>query len=514
MPLDKRLKKALLNNRNQMKSTRVNTAYQYAQEHKIKVTKKEIKDYIKGIDSKSLTKISPTKTSKQFVFNFIGGWFADIGFNRNAKMGQEVDGNDWLKQFVLFVNGNSGWARVYEAPHKSRGDVSRIIHNFISEMKRKDYPVKQIITDNDQAFDLPDLPIHRIQSEVADNDQLEHKNHRLFSRIDTFMSHLRRYAWHEYNTGGDPWKKPKICNQSATKELYIPLDTINRFVWEWNQRVIPVIRCTRNQMMDDENLEKAYICAALYGNQLKESAREQFQIDSTVKLRAPRGKVFGNKQEIATGQRAGVYTIKRNAAGHYVGEDSQGRQVHFNADQIEGLYDEGALDDDIQEVLDVEDEINNPQQWSHQVSRFQELKPVESQNLPKRKSDTSRRVDEDIDYEGAAKELAIRKQLDELDMGLFPELGPEKLYKSAKAILTKLKQIDQAKYNKLIWEGKDPSRKMSKVNKKRLRAGIKESYYEERNPYLHQDIPWEAADRIGRMIKLSRQRAARKNYVE
>ena len=100
-----------------MKATRVNQAFKYAKEHDIKgVTKKSILEYIKEIEPNKAFK--GKQASKHFVFNYIGGWFADIGFNRNKEMGKKIDGENWLRQFVLFVNGNSGWAKVYEAPSK------------------------------------------------------------------------------------------------------------------------------------------------------------------------------------------------------------------------------------------------------------------------------------------------------------------------------------------------------------------------------------------------------------
>ena len=286
------------------------------------------------------------------------------------------------------------------------------------------------------------------------------------------------------------------------------MDTINRFVWEWNQRIIPVIRCSRNEMMEDEELEKAYICAALYGNQMKEGAREQFRAGSQVRLKS-NGRLFGNRQEKATGVRAGTYTIQKNVAGHYVGIDNEGREVHFNADDVDAFVDEHVLDDELEDLKDVTDEINNPEEWKNNVTKFSKsAMTVPKKNMPKEKSE------DDIDFNDTAQKLAFQKQLDELDYGLFPEFGAEKLYKSAKAILEKLKEIDMAKYTKLIEEGKDPSRRMSKINKKRIRAGIREQYDDERDPYLKQYIPSEVAERIGRMIKLSRQRAARKNYAE
>ena len=512
MPLDKRIKKALLNNRNQMKTTRVNNAYKYAQEHKIKVTKKQIKDYIKEIDTKTFTKVNGRKVSKQFVFNFIGGWFADIGFNRNKEMGEAIDGKHWLKQFVLFVNGNSGWAKVYETPNKTQSNVSVIIRNFINDMERGGYPVKKIITDNDGAFDSKSFPITKITSEVADDDELEHKNHRLFSRIDTFMSHLRRYAWNEYNSGSVDGKKPKICDQPASKELYIPLDTINRFVWEWNQRIIPVIRCSRTEMMEDENLEKAYICAALYGNQMKESAREQFKAGAQVRLKT-NGRLFGNRQEQATGLRAGTYTIQKNVAGHYVGVDGEGREVHFNADEVDAIMDPHALDEDIDELEGVDDEINDPKQWEHQVTKFSET-DKSGMTVPKKKNMPKEKSEDDIDLNDMAKNIAIQKQLNELDMGLFPEFGAEKLYKSAKLILEKLKEIDQARWSRIVDEGHAQSKKLSMRAKAKIRAGLKQQYAKERDPYRRQDIPELAAERIGHMLKLAQQRAARKNYEE
>ena len=253
-----------------------------------------------------------------------------------------------------------------------------------------------------------------------------------------------------------------------------------------------------------------------------ESARAQFREGAQVRLKASNNP-YGNKQERASGQRPGIYTIEKSGMGHYVGKDKSGNLVHFNADQITDVLDEHGLDDEFEEVNDIEDEINDPQQWSEQITKFNKLEDIPApkeespKEEPKKKPPKKKRHEEEedeFDWEAEARELALEKELKELDMGLFPEFGPEKLYKSAKVILAKLKQIDQAKYNKLIWEGKDPSRKMSKLNKKRLRAGIKEAYANERDPYLHQDIPSLAAERIGYMVKLAQQRRKRVDYTE
>ena len=113
-----------------------------------------------------------------------------------------------------------------------------------------------------------------------------------------------------------------------------------------------------------------------------------------------------------------------------------------------------------------------------------------------------------------AKNIAIQKQLNELDMGLFPEFGAEKLYKSAKLILEKLKEIDQARWSRIVDEGHAQSKKLSMRAKAKIRAGLKQQYAKERDPYRRQDIPELAAERIGHMLKLAQQRAARKNYEE
>ena len=509
MPLDPRIRKALLNNRNQMKSTRVNQVLKYAKEKDIKgVTKKSILEYLK--DTNPNKSFDGKKASKQFVFHFIGGWFADIGFNRNKKMGEQIDGKNWLKQFVLFVNGNSGWAKVYEAPAKSQPVVSSIVQRFIKDMG--DYPVKRIVTDNDGCFDDKSLPIQKIQSEVANNENEEYTNHRLFSRIDTFMSHLRKYAWNEYNTGTINGKRPKICDQPPDEEFYIPLDTINRFVWEWNQHVIPIVRCTRNEMMNDRNLELAYICHALYGNSLKNELRKAITGEVKLKSKVRFNDLGANRQERANGVRAGTYVINRTQNGHYVGVDKEGREVHFNASDVANIHDDAPQMFEETELADVEDEVNDEQQWANMVTKYNGP-PVETQTRERPKK---QKEPEEVPLESVARAMAIEDQNKDMARGFAPSLSTNEIYEATKKYLNYLKRADIVSYDTLLDElGIRPLAKPKKVTKETIQntARSMNIVAASGSPYNEQDIPVEAAAKVGTLVKKRRQQRARKQYA-
>ena len=497
MPLDPRIRKALLRNRNQMKATRVNQAFKYAKEHDIKgVTKKSILQYIKEIDpNKDLEDKNP---NKKFVFRYIGGWFADIGFNRNKEMGRRIDGDRWLKQFVLFVNGNSGWAKVYEAPSKHRNVISSIVQRFIRDMGK--YPVRQIITDNDNAFDDQSLPIKKIQSEIVNNETEEHSNHRLFSRIDTFMSHLRSYAWREYNVGTVNGHKAKICDQPKDKEFYIPFDTIQRFVHEWNEHVIPVVRCTRNEMMKDKNLELAYICHALYGNELKNELRKAITGDVKLKTRVRFNDLGANRQERASGERAGVYTVTGSQDGHYVGVDKEGRVVHFNANEVASRYDNSRFENEEFDLAGVEDEINDESQWQGSISRYEGPKPEKPIKRKREKPEPSK--------QDAAQLLAVEEQMRDLERGIPPDISPEKILENTKKWLKHLEEVDPMRYTLLINEAMNRPRTLRKSTMEKI-AKSWNIQAASGTPFVQQDIPIDSAYKSGQVVKLKKQQQLR-----
>ena len=477
-----------------MKATRVNQAFKYAKEHDIKgVTKKSILEYIKEIEPNKAFK--GKQASKQFVFNYIGGWFADIGFNRNKEMGKKIDGDNWLRQFVLFVNGNSGWAKVYEAPSKDREVVSSIVQRFINDMG--EYPVKLIITDNDGAFDDSTLPIKKIQSEVANNEYEEHKNHRLFSRIDTFMSHLRRYAWHEYNVGKVNGEPAKICDQPASKEFYIPLDTIKRFVYEWNEHTIPIVRCTRNEMMKDRDLELAYMCWALYGNTIADKLRESIKGEVRVKSRARFNDLGANRQERAHGERAGVYVIARKQNGHYVGIDKENREVHFNADEVTNIIDDAPLNAEEDALMNVNDEINRTDIYDNMVTKY------EGPPAHRHKHRKHHTPQPEPSVEDAAQKMAVDEQLRDFDRGIPPSLDLNSIYMNAKKMLKALKDADATSYDELIVDLASKHYTLTSKAEERLAKRLQRQA--DKSVFNYQDIPVNEANESGMITKLANQ---------
>lgn len=495
--MDARIRKGLLNSRSQLQRTRIDKAMKYAKEHNIKLTKKQVKEYIKeidGVDEQRITSSERKKLSKKFVFNYLGCFFADIGFNRNAEMGKRIDGDDWLKYFVVVIHGNSGWAKVYEIESKSRAQVMTVLQSFRREMKDKyNYPVRKIVTDDDKAFDdgveKNGIPITRIKAELheqsaEDNgEEIQHTNHRVFARIDSFMSQLRRYAWNQYKEGikiQDPTKRPKICNQPENKEFYIPLETINAFVQEYNNYMIPHIRCTRNEMIADPNLEKAYICWVLYGNEMREAYRAEKLANGTKVKLAADNKPFGNKQEKAHNMKAGVYTIVQNQAGHYVGyNEKDDTYTHFPGSNVKSVIKEGKYEQEAAALADVEDPFAG-ETYDNPVVKFNDerhndFKGVDMFNENRRKANEKIRKQrkqeeqEALQKEREAYDKAVKFNMDEMEAGLPPDLSPEKLASLAALVYKRLKEsenedlfdvaVNEAKGRRLPARAKDKYRK-------------------------------------------------------
>ena len=537
--LPDKLRKALLNSRGQMKATRVNRAFDYAKENDMKITKKQIKDYIKEIEDFSEEKVDFGKMNKQFVFNYLGGFFADIGFNRNATAGIAVDGErqvdkrgkvinqGWLKEFVVLVHGNSGYARAYQINNKTRAQVSVVVNSFIQEMERKfKYPVKRIVTDNDQCFKDQNIPYVNVTAEIHENNDIDgeeiyHKNHRLFSRIDSFMSHLRRYAWNQYQKD----RNARIALQKVNekKELYIPWDTVNQFIWEWNQHIIPVIRCSREEMLKDQDLEKAYICMALYANEGKDKfVHERLANNMEVRLTGENN-VFGNRQMKAHNERPGTYTITRTMNNQYVGVNTQNPAdvVYFHPNEVNSIVHRGKYEEEMNELADVEDPLNAPNNWENQIIDFED--PVHNNNKgievwrdnnkqqrkEKKKQKAREYLEEEEDKDEQARILAYEAIMREFDRGLFPDFRPDQILKLKEKMKNKLIELER---DGMFHIGISESRnRKNKPLETRAKARMREHLIEQakNDPILRQDVVVSKTEELAHLVKKNKLRKRR-----
>ena len=537
--LPDKLRKALLNSRGQMKSTRINRAYEYAKENDMKITKKQIKDYMKEIEDFTEEKVDFGKMNKQFVFNFIGGFFADIGFNRNKEAGIAVDGErkvdkrgkvinqGWLKEFVVLVHGNSGWARAYQINNRTKAQVSVVVKSFIQEMESKfNYPVKRIVTDNDLCFKDKDIPYVNVTAEIHENNDIDgteiyHKNHRLFSRIDTFMSHLRSYAWNQYQK--DPNARIGLQKVTERKELYIPWDTVNQFIWEWNQHHIPNVRCSREEMMKDQDLEKAYICMALYANEGKDKfIKDRLANNMEVRLTGENN-VFGNRQMKAHNERPGTYTITKTMTNQYVGVNTNNPAdvVYFHPNEVNSIVHRGKYQQEMDELADVEDPLNNPRMWENQVTDFED--PIHNNNKgievwkdnnkqqrkEKKKKEARKFLEEEDDKDQKAHELVVEAMMREFERGLMPEFSPEKQLEFKKKMKNKLLELERdGMFHIAIGE----SRKLrDKPLETRAKARMREHLIEQakNDPILRQDVITSKTEELAHLVKKNKLRKRR-----
>lgn len=494
--LPKEIRKALLNNRGQFKKFRIDSAMRYAKENNLKVYKKDIAEYITKIDNLTEKRVNFGKTHKTFVNPFLGGFVADIGYNRNPKAGENLDGL-FMKYFLLIVHGNSGWATAYQLDNKSRNDIRKALEHFTSEMKRKyNYPVTMILTDNDKSFPQEKhIPINKIQAEfhrtnAISGKDIEHQNHRLFTRIDSFMSALRRYAANVYNKSHN--SSINLQGNSHYDELYIPYDVLQEFIHEWNQHTIPNVKCTREEMMRDPDLEKAFICMALYANRdkarMRDDPEKELAINSEVTLR-PRKKVFGNKQMYSMKQRPGTYTIIKTADGQYVGENTRqpGDVVYFRPDDVRSIVNRDLYDVERIEVAEASDPINNPMRYENEVVRVRDIQGPEKPSAVER-----------------ARQMLYK---DTFDNGIAHDMSPRAIYEQA----NKIDRADEIEENnKSHPMNVEITPHVVKNLSKAAISKILDHLIEQakKDPYWHQDVLGPKSEQLADLVK---KRNIRKN---
>ena len=230
--------------------------------------------------------------NKRFFFQYRGGWFFDLIANHKYKDNPD---RNLTKFFGLFINGNSGWAKAYEVNRKD--NCKSIYQEFIDDCNHLQigpnqyvkYPVKKIISDDDSAIpnSMPGVEIEKITQRGT--------NHGALSRINAFASHLRSY-----------WKDSE----------YITIDQMNEFIENWNNAHIPGVSCSRNEMMEDKELEEAYICGCLYHNKnVEKESEENFRAGDEVKIRELRDTFIRNPQQYRK-EKTGTYKIETNDRGN------------------------------------------------------------------------------------------------------------------------------------------------------------------------------------------------------
>ena len=281
--------------------------------------------------------------------------------------------------------------------------------------------------------------------------------------------------------------------------------------------MIPIVRCTRNEMMKDRNLELAYICWALYGNQTADKLRESIQGEVRVKIRTRFNDLGANRQERRSGVRAGTYVIARKQDGHYVGIDKENREVHFNADEVTNIIDDAPLNAEEDALMNVNDEINRDDIYENMVTKYSGPAPKSLRNNPREAYKNSQGSDKkqkpakethktprpEPSIEDAAQKMAIVEQLRDFDRGIPPSLSPDDIYRNAKKMLMALEQADMVQYTDLIDELTNKNYKLSAKNSERMAKRLRRQANKE--VYHYQDIPELDADPTGMVTKLANQ---------
>ena len=227
-----------------------------------KLNAKQIETLKEAIGGEAVERIKSKVMNKKFFFNHRGGWFFDIIINRRLKNNKD---DNVVYYYGVFLNGNSGWVKVYELTSRDSGTLTKTIQNFISDCSRLEvngeiihYPVKVIISDAESGLPnkIGDVTIHKIVQ--------SHTTHSALSRINAFASLLRK---------------------RFKEDTYVSINQMEEFVDDWNKHKIPVINCSRNNMMKDKELEEAYIASCLYHNQIiDDESSDIFKVDDEVKI--------------------------------------------------------------------------------------------------------------------------------------------------------------------------------------------------------------------------------------
>ena len=264
-----------------------------------KLSNKEVSD-IRSMLGEHAVNTNTKIVQSKFFFPYRGAWFFDLIVNHKLR---ENPKDELVKYFGVFLNGNTGWVKAYEINSKSSTEITKIFNDFVSSCnslqiepgtKPIKYPVKKIISDNEGGVpnSLPGIDIvKKTQSGTS---------HGLLSRINSFASALRKYH---------------------RDKQYLTLEDLDEFIEVWNMGTVPMVRCSRNEMMGDIDLEEAYIAACMSENaDVKQAVEEGFKADDLVKVKETNDKFKYNPQQFNK-EKTGTYKVIANENGNIVLEN-------------------------------------------------------------------------------------------------------------------------------------------------------------------------------------------------
>ena len=227
----------------------------------------------------------------KFFFPYRGAWFFDIIVNRKLKENKD---DELCKYFGVFLNGNSGFVRVYEMDNRTSEHITNIFNKFIQDNRQSGYPVKKIISDNEGG-----VPNSLGGVEIIKKTQ-RHTSHGTLSRINSFASKLRDFHH----------------NEKKDDTQYITLQEVDKFVNIWNNHKVPIVNVSRIEMMGNVDLEEAYIAACMTENaDVRKAVEEGFKADDLVKIRETNDEYEGNVR-VMNKERTGTYKVVENKDGN------------------------------------------------------------------------------------------------------------------------------------------------------------------------------------------------------
>ena len=280
---------------------------------KTKISDKDIEALREALGGEQLETINTKALNKKFFFNYRGGWFFDIIVNRKPKNNTD---ETITKYYGVFLNGNSGWVKVYEMDEKRADVIKHIFEDFVnscSHLEIEDnryvnYPCKTIISDAE-----PGVP-NSVGKVIVKKIVQKGTSHSALSRINAFASSMRKYF---------------------KDDIYVSVKEMNEFVDNWNNHQIPNIVCSRNEMMEDKELEEAYIVSCMYHNQeIDDEGESIFKENDKVRI-IEKNDVFVNDKQKFGKELSNTYKIISNDKGNIklenINDKSDVREVRTNA---------------------------------------------------------------------------------------------------------------------------------------------------------------------------------------
>ena len=280
---------------------------------KTKISDKDVEALKEALGGEQLERINTKAMSKKFFFNYRGGWFFDIIVNRKFKNNK---GDIVSKYYGVFLNGNSGWVKAYELDNRNASEINRIFNDFVNSCSHLEiennryvnYPCKTIISDAE-----PGVP-NSVGKVIVKKIVQSGTSHTALSRINAFASRLRKYF---------------------EKDTYVSIDDMNEFIDNWNNHQIPNIVCSRNEMMEDKELEEAYIVSCMYHNQEMDDEGESiFEENDKVRIIEKNDAFVNDKQKFGK-ELPNTYKIISNNKGNIklenINDKSDVREVRTNA---------------------------------------------------------------------------------------------------------------------------------------------------------------------------------------